>query len=404
MAGIFSRGFGFPSTSLAAAAEATAKGSAGSRAGAGPRPARRPPPAEEKKKKIPGLGSSQQTRERAFGVRDGAEDQSRRSAGPAWTDAAAGFHAACSRDLGVQGLFPLEILLLGTRCLDAHINLSLHLRSEEAPLEEELRGRAPLAPGGCGCERARVGASRGGRKGRAEEEGEGGRTEPKTRPPRSSCCSDLEHRSVTRDAEERRQPPKGLSRRDSHHCLKVPRTDSTLAPAGLHMLRELKGSKAVAVGRGHPDARLAGWAGLRLRTAAPLPEKAALAAGLRAGEDRLRPARLRRALTARAAPARPLVGGGPISACSSLCKGGVVSTPGPRSKLWGRSWPPSTKPAGGRSAALLLLRSSQRAETPASLKPSFEKCPFECKGPPRGPAGKSRGEVCFLFFKLFWSP
>lgn len=56
MAGIFSRGFGFPSTSLAAAAEATAKGSAGSRAGAGPRPARRPPPAEEKKKKNPRVG------------------------------------------------------------------------------------------------------------------------------------------------------------------------------------------------------------------------------------------------------------------------------------------------------------------------------------------------------------
>lgn len=53
MAGIFSRGFGFPSTSLAAAAEATAKGSAGSRVGAGPRPARRPPTVEEKKKKKP---------------------------------------------------------------------------------------------------------------------------------------------------------------------------------------------------------------------------------------------------------------------------------------------------------------------------------------------------------------
>ena len=64
MAGIFSRGFGFPSTSLEAAAEATAKGSAGSRAGAGLRPERRPPPAEgkkkkerKKKKKSPGRGS-----------------------------------------------------------------------------------------------------------------------------------------------------------------------------------------------------------------------------------------------------------------------------------------------------------------------------------------------------------
>lgn len=58
MAGIFSRGFGFPSTSLEAAAEATAKGSAGSRAGAGLRPERRPPPAEGKKKKktIPRVG------------------------------------------------------------------------------------------------------------------------------------------------------------------------------------------------------------------------------------------------------------------------------------------------------------------------------------------------------------
>lgn len=151
------------------------------------------------------------------------------------------------------------------------------------------------------------------------------------------------------------------------------------------------------MGRGHPDARLAGWAGLRSRAAAPLPGKAALAAGLRAGEDRLRPALLRRALTARAAPARPLVRGAPISDCSSLCKGGVASTPGPWPKLRGRAWPPSTKPAGGRSAALLPLRASQRADTPASLKPSFEKCPFECKGPPRGPAGEARGEVCFLF-------
>lgn len=73
MAGIFSRGFGFPSTSLAAAAEATAKGSAGSRGGAGLRPARRPPPAEGKKKKkekkkIPGPGISEQSGEGAFGV------------------------------------------------------------------------------------------------------------------------------------------------------------------------------------------------------------------------------------------------------------------------------------------------------------------------------------------------
>lgn len=68
MAGIFSRGFGFPSTSLAAAAEATAKGSAGSRAGAGPRPARRPPPAEEKKKtRVGELAASPRARLRGTG-------------------------------------------------------------------------------------------------------------------------------------------------------------------------------------------------------------------------------------------------------------------------------------------------------------------------------------------------
>ncbi|MEJ1286107.1 hypothetical protein NN561_017111 [Cricetulus griseus] len=69
MAGIFSRGFGFPSTSLAAAAEATAKGSAGSRAGAGLRPARRPPTVEEKNKKTksPGWGAGEILRARLRG-------------------------------------------------------------------------------------------------------------------------------------------------------------------------------------------------------------------------------------------------------------------------------------------------------------------------------------------------
>lgn len=93
MAGIFSRGFGFPSTSLAAAAEATAKGSAGSRAGAGLRPERRPPLAERKKKISPGRGSRSNP---------ASSPWSRRSAGPTWTDAAAGFHAPPGRP--VQGL------------------------------------------------------------------------------------------------------------------------------------------------------------------------------------------------------------------------------------------------------------------------------------------------------------
>lgn len=88
----------------------------------------------------------------------------------------------------------------------------------------------------------------------------------------------------------------------------------------------------MAAGRGHPDARLAGWAGQgrarqRSRAAAALPGKAALDAGLREGEDRLLPARLRRALTARAASTRRLVRGGPIGGRGSPCKGGVASTP-----------------------------------------------------------------------------
>lgn len=69
MAGIFSRGLGFPSTSLAAAAEATAKGSAGSRVGAGPRPTRRPPTVEGKKirAKSPGWGAGEILRARRRG-------------------------------------------------------------------------------------------------------------------------------------------------------------------------------------------------------------------------------------------------------------------------------------------------------------------------------------------------
>lgn len=115
MAGIFSRGFGFPSTSLAAAAEATAKGSAGSRAGAGPRPSRRPPPAG--KKKIPGSGSSEQSGERAFampGCGGGLV------AALSWSHldrccspVSRLFWEASSRALGAQGWLTVAILLLG---------------------------------------------------------------------------------------------------------------------------------------------------------------------------------------------------------------------------------------------------------------------------------------------------
>lgn len=154
MAGIFSRGFGFPSTSLEAAAEATAKGSAGSRAGAGLRPERRPPPAEGKKKKrknprVGDLGAIGRAGLGGAGIRRRTDRAAlsgshldgccRRISRPSWV--------ARSRALGAQVLLPLAILLLGPRGLDAHINLSLHLRSEEAPLEEGWRGPTPPAPG-----------------------------------------------------------------------------------------------------------------------------------------------------------------------------------------------------------------------------------------------------------------
>lgn len=205
MAGIFSRGFGFPSTSLAAAAEATAKGSAGSRAGAGPWPARRPPPAEEEKEEIPESGSSEQSGERAFGASGWGgrlvaalswshlDRCCNRVSRPSW--------AACSRPPGAQELLPLEILLLGTRGLEAHINLSLHLRSEEAPLEEERQGRTPPAAGGCGCEPAREGASSEGSEGASD----GGRRERAHRAQDASTERQLPPRSPAPQCHSRRR-------------------------------------------------------------------------------------------------------------------------------------------------------------------------------------------------------
>lgn len=79
-------------------------------------------------------------------------------------------------------------------------------------------------------------------EGRSERrrKGEGGHTEPKTSPPRGSCRPDREHRSVTRDAEVRREPPKvSLGLTASHHSPEAPRIGSTLAPVGLHMLHAL---------------------------------------------------------------------------------------------------------------------------------------------------------------------
>ena len=165
MAGIFSRGFGFPSTSLEAAAEATAKGSAGSRAGAGLRPERRPPPAEgkknkkERKQKIPGSGISEQSGELAFAVREpGGGLIALRSAGPTWPDAAAGFHAPPVWP--VQGFW-----VLGSCCLLRFSSwdpeawtpiLTCHCISEVRRPRSKRGGGDPRLPlrGGCGCEPA----------------------------------------------------------------------------------------------------------------------------------------------------------------------------------------------------------------------------------------------------------
>jgi hypothetical protein len=217
MAGIFSWGFGFPRTSLAAAAEATAKGSAGSKAGAGPRPARRPP-REEEKKINPRIGELQNQATESSRCLDGVGDWSRRAAGPTWTDAAAGSHAPPGRP--VQELWAFRDCCLW-QSSSWEIEtwtpiLTCHCISEvRKPLWKKTRGggdaRVPLQQ--LRCERAREGTDSRGRR-------EGGHTEPKTSPPRGGCHPAREHRSVTRDAAEaRREPPKGLSPPDSQSPL-----------------------------------------------------------------------------------------------------------------------------------------------------------------------------------------
>lgn len=60
--------------------------------------------------------------------------------------------AACSEALGSRGRLPLAILLLGNRGVDAHINLSLRLRSEKVPYEETPgTGKHTSRSRACGC-------------------------------------------------------------------------------------------------------------------------------------------------------------------------------------------------------------------------------------------------------------
>lgn len=172
MAGIFSRGLGFPSTSLAAAAEATAKGSAGSRVGAGPRPARRPPTVEEKKKtqkpESPGRGTGEILRVRLLG-------------GGLVTALSRSHLRGCRSGRPVQKLWVLR-----DRCLWQFFSweteawtpiLTCHCISEVRRLLRKrhwLWGRTRRA---CGCEPLSKRA----------EDGDGGRTEPKTYQPRGGC-------------------------------------------------------------------------------------------------------------------------------------------------------------------------------------------------------------------------
>lgn len=232
MAGIFSRGFGFPSTSLAAAAAATAKGSAGSRAGAGlsPRGAhhlRRRKKKKKKKKKKAEVGELRAT-QRAHLRGAGMLQRTGRGAQLVRLDGCCSrgrvlspLGVAYSRALGSQGRLPLAILLLGARGLESHINLSLHLRSEVVPLWKRSRGHArlPLREAGGGCER------RG--KARTAEEGEGGPAQGVSRPPRGSCRPGREHRSVTATQRRGESPRKvSLGVTVSHHCPEARRTDS----------------------------------------------------------------------------------------------------------------------------------------------------------------------------------
>lgn len=104
---------------------------------------------EGKKKKKPRSGSSEQPSERTSGVRECCRGLVEALNWSGWMDGCCSrvlrpLGVAYSRALGSQGLLPLAILLLGSRGLESHINLSLRLRSEEVPLEEKRRAHTRL--------------------------------------------------------------------------------------------------------------------------------------------------------------------------------------------------------------------------------------------------------------------
>lgn len=106
--------------------------------------------------------------------------------------------------------------------------------------------------------------------------------------------------------------------------------------------------------------------------------------------------RLRRALTARAAPASPLVRGTPISGRGSHCKGGVASTTRSPPKLWGGAWPQ----VQSRLVAALRHYSGRallRGLTPPRPESFFRKMPFRTQTSASEPRGHGSREVCFLF-------
>lgn len=146
--------------------------------------------------------------------------------------------------------------------------------------------------------------------------------------------------------------------------------------------------------------RAAGRAGCAaLRCAELRGKQRGLQAGLDAGEDRLR-----RALTARAVPARPLVRGGPIRGRDSHCKGAWPQLPGPPPKLWGRAWPQV------QSELVAALRHGPGARLPAGHHPRVPGAARKRRwnadsrlspSPHPSRPGMCRGNR-FPFFKMAW--
>lgn len=213
-----------------------------------------------------------------------------------------------------------------------------------------------------------------GGKERYEEEREGARSPERLQ--REAAVALIASTAVSpRDAEARREPPKGLFRCDSQSPLpEAPRgrehfgaRGSAHAPCAIAQQGCGRGPRAPGRAAGG-----LGWAG---------QGKAALASGSRAsregcagcGAQRRGGQAATRAAAARAdSPGRLNAPIGPRRANwrpRLFCKGGVASTPRAAAETLGPRLAASTKRAGGRSAARLWPRAPPRVHTPRVLKP-----------------------------------